>query len=91
MWPTVFKIPWVNLPIRSYGLMLMIGFLGGTWWATRRAMRVKGDPDFVVNLGFVALIFSVIGARIFYVVHYWEDHFAGRGIWSLGAAADGRL
>jgi len=83
MWPTRFKLPWVNLPIRGYGLMLMIGFLGGTWWAARRAARVKGDPDFVVNLGFIALIASVVGARIFFVVHYWDAHFAGRGIQAI--------
>ncbi|MHC4800364.1 MAG: prolipoprotein diacylglyceryl transferase, partial [Planctomycetota bacterium] len=84
MWPTIFKIPWFHLPIRGYGLMLMIGFLGGTWWAARRAERVKCDPDLVINLGFLALITSVIGARIFHVVHYWEN-FAGRGI---GAVID---
>lgn len=81
MWPTVFSIPtpWGEMPIRSYGLMLMIGFLGGTWWAARRAARVKADPDLVINLGFVALLASVIGARAFYVIHYWEQ-FAGRGV-----------
>lgn len=82
MYPTLFNIPLINMPIRSYGLMLMIGFLGGTWWAARRAFRVKADPDSVVNLGFVALIMSIIGARIFYVAHYWEQ-FAGRGLWNI--------
>ncbi|MBI4580287.1 MAG: prolipoprotein diacylglyceryl transferase [Planctomycetes bacterium] len=80
MWPTVFTIPWLNLPIRGYGLMLMIGFLGGTWWAAQRAARVKCDPDFVINMGFAALLSSVVGARLFYVIHYWDSHFAGRGL-----------
>ncbi len=83
MWPTLFKIPIILLPIRSYGFMLMIGFLGGTWWAARRAARVKCDPDMVVNLGFIALVASVVGSRIFYVVHYWDEHFAGRGLWAV--------
>lgn len=83
MWPTLFKIPWINLPIRSYGFMLMVGFLGGTWWAARRASRVKCDPDFVINLGFLSLIASVVGSRIFYVIHYWDEHFAGRGLWAI--------
>jgi len=85
MWPTIFKLPWLHLPIRGYGLMLMIGFLGGAWWASRRAAKVKCDPDFVVNMAFVALISSVIGARIFHVVHYWDSHFADQGI---GAVID---
>ena len=91
MFPTLFKLPIIGLPIRGYGMMLMIGFLVGTWWAARRAMRVKADPDFVVNLGFVALIFSIVGARIFYVVHYWDQNFAGRGLWSIVNVSAGGL
>ncbi|GMV97343.1 MAG: prolipoprotein diacylglyceryl transferase [Phycisphaerae bacterium] len=87
MWPTIFelKLPfWPHeLTIRSYGLMLMIGFLGGTWWAARRAERVKANPELVVNMGFVALLSSIIGARVFYVIHYWDEHFAGRGFWAV--------
>lgn len=95
MYPTLFEIPipWtdITLPIRGYGLMLMIGFLGATWWAARRAVRVKADPDFIINLGFVALISSIVGARIFYVAHYWDDHFAGRGIWPIINVSAGGL
>lgn len=85
MRPTLFDIPliWWNIPIRGYGLMLMIGFLGGTWWAARRAWRVKADPDTLINLAFVSLLSSVVGARIFYVIHYWDENFAGRGLWSI--------
>jgi len=87
MWPTIFdiKLPfWPHeLPIRSYGLMLMIAFLGGTWWAARRAERVKANPELIVNCGFVALIAAIIGARAFYVIHYWDESFAGRGLWPV--------
>lgn len=91
MWPTLFDIPFFNIPVRGYGFMLMIAFLGGTWWAARRALRVKADPDLVVNMGFVALLSSVVGARIFYVVHYWDEHFAGRGLWSIVNVTAGGL
>ncbi|MBP7937116.1 MAG: prolipoprotein diacylglyceryl transferase [Phycisphaerae bacterium] len=90
MCPTLFHLPWLGLPIRGYGLMLMVAFLGGTWWAAHRASRVKADPDLVVNLGFLALIASVVGARIFYVAHYWE-RFAGRGMWDIVNVAAGGL
>ncbi len=102
MRPTLFNIPltwlhdWFNwipseIAIRGYGLMLMIGFLGGTWWAGRRALRVKADPDFVVNLGFIALLSSIAGARIFYVMHYWDQHFAGKGLWAVVNVTAGGL
>ncbi len=82
MFPTLFHLPIIGLPIHGYGLMLMIAFLGGTWWAARRAAKVKADPDFVINLGFTALIASIIGARLFFVIHYWE-RFEGRGVREL--------
>lgn len=55
--------------------MVMIGFLGGLWWMTRRTTKAKQDPDIVLNLGFIALIFMTIGARAFYVIHYWDSQF----------------
>ncbi|HEY3241767.1 MAG TPA: prolipoprotein diacylglyceryl transferase [Phycisphaerae bacterium] len=76
MRPELFTIPILNFPVKSYGFMLMIGFLSGVWFAMRRAERVKADPDMVLNCGFVALIAGVLGARIFYVVHYWKSQFA---------------
>ncbi|MEE8171073.1 MAG: prolipoprotein diacylglyceryl transferase family protein [Phycisphaerae bacterium] len=79
MYPTLFTIPffpegWGD--VKSYGFMMMIAFLSGIWLAARRAMRVQADPDLVLNLGLIALVTGVAGARIFFVWHYWEDQFA---------------
>jgi phosphatidylglycerol---prolipoprotein diacylglyceryl transferase len=76
MYPELFKIPWLNYPIPSYGVMVVIALLGAVWWMTRIAKRVKADPDIVLNMGFLVLIFNVIGARAFYVIHYWDQQFA---------------
>lgn len=76
MHPELYTIPGINLTIPSYGLMVLIAFLGGTWWMTRRARRTKLDPDIVLNLAFISLVTSTIGSRAFYVIHYWEDQFA---------------
>jgi phosphatidylglycerol:prolipoprotein diacylglycerol transferase len=76
MHPELFRIPWLNYPIPSYGVMVVIALLGAVWWMTRIARRVKADPDIVLNMGFLVLIFNVIGARAFYVIHYWEEQFA---------------
>jgi phosphatidylglycerol:prolipoprotein diacylglycerol transferase len=63
--------------------MMMLGFLIGTWWASKRADKVKCDAEFVVNLCLIILISSIIGARFFYVVHYWDEKFAGKGLWTI--------
>jgi|GEM_PF-348193 len=83
MKPEIFDIPFIHFGVKGYGFMLMVGFLTGIWWAARRATRVKANPDLILNLGFVALIFGVIGARAFYVIHYWGRNFAGRGIGAI--------
>ncbi len=78
MKPEIFDIPFIHYGVKGYGFMLMIGFLTGIWWAARRAMKVKANPDMILNVGFIALVFGVIGARAFYVLHYWHRTFAGR-------------
>lgn len=78
MHPELFRIPGVDWGVKSYGFMLMIGFLTAIWLAMRRAERVKANPDLILDLGFVALILGIVGARVFYVVHYWDSQFAVR-------------
>jgi phosphatidylglycerol:prolipoprotein diacylglycerol transferase len=80
MKPELFTIPGIDYGVKGYGFMLMIGFLTAIWWATHRAQKVKANPDLLLNIGFIALIFGVIGARTFYVIHYWEKAFTGRGL-----------
>lgn len=62
--------------IKAYGLMLMVGFLSGIWMGCRRAEKAKADPDVILNMGFIAIIFGILGARIFYVIHYFDRDFA---------------
>ncbi len=76
MYPELWVMPGTGWTLKSYGFMMMVGFLSCVYLAMRRAMRVKCDPDAVLNVAFVALISGVIGSRVFYVVHYWKDSFA---------------
>jgi phosphatidylglycerol:prolipoprotein diacylglycerol transferase len=81
MYPTVFQLPFLPAwlaDIKSYGVMMMIAFLSGIWMACRRAMRSQANPDLVLNLGFLALVFGVLGARIMFVAHYWDTRFANQ-------------
>jgi phosphatidylglycerol:prolipoprotein diacylglycerol transferase len=78
MHPVLFTIPILGHDVPGYGLMLMLGFLLSIWWATRRAMKSGANPDVILNCGFIALIAGVLGCRMMYVIHYW-DQFAARG------------
>lgn len=75
MHPELITLPG-GFTIKTYGFCLMVGFLTAVWFAMKRAQRVKADPDVILDLSFISLIFGVAGARIFFVVHYWKSNFA---------------
>lgn len=62
-----------GLPIRGYGVMLLLGVVAGVALAVREARRVGLDPDMVVSLCFHLFVFGILGARLFYIVEYWPQ------------------
>ncbi len=74
MIPVLFRIPGINLDVPGYGFVLMLGFLLAVMWAVRRAVRSGANPDIVLNCAFIALLAGVGGARLMYVVHYWDQY-----------------
>lgn len=74
MYPELFKIPVLSgLSVKSYGTFLVIGFLVAVWILRRLAAREGIDPVLINNAALYALIGGVVGARLFYVIHYWRD------------------
>jgi phosphatidylglycerol:prolipoprotein diacylglycerol transferase len=67
-----------GLPVRGYGLMLLAGITAGVGMAMYRAKQGGLDPDVILSLAIWLVISGVIGARLFYVVEYWNENFAGR-------------
>lgn len=78
MHPDLFTIPGLGLEVKTYGFFLTVGFLSAVWLAMRRAERVHADPDRILDISFIALLFGVGGARVFYAIHYWKTDFAHR-------------
>jgi phosphatidylglycerol---prolipoprotein diacylglyceryl transferase len=68
MYPELFRIPGLNLPIFSYGLMMVIGFLAAVQLAKFLAKRVGLDPEIFVNAALIALLAGIIGARLSHVL-----------------------
>lgn len=58
--------------IAFYGLIIAIGILAGILMATHVAKKTGQDPDLYWDFAIYAVIFSVIGARIYYVVFQWD-------------------
>src|SRR5438874_178792 len=74
MRPILFYIPFLHIPIYSYGLMLVIGFLLSLELGKFLAKRVGIDPEVFVNAGLIALVTGVIGARLSHVIENWPQY-----------------
>ena len=66
-------VKWGFLHIRSYGLMLAIAFLVGTWLALVEARRRGLDEDRVVTVILATLVASILGARALYVLEHVSE------------------
>jgi phosphatidylglycerol:prolipoprotein diacylglycerol transferase len=72
MHPELLKLPFTTLTVKSYGLMMVIGFLAAVWVIRRLSRDITPDPQMITNCSLYALIAGVVGARIFFVIHYYE-------------------
>lgn len=74
-----------------YGVFVAIGFLAGLWTASRRAPRSGISGERIVDLGPWLILGALVGARLLYVVSYWEKDFAGKPVWEIFMIRHGGL
>ncbi len=58
--------------IAYYGIIIGIGILTGILIAALEARRTKQNPEDYYDLAIYAVIFAIIGARIYYVIFSWD-------------------
>jgi phosphatidylglycerol---prolipoprotein diacylglyceryl transferase len=82
MYQILFRIPFLDLPIYGYGLMLAVGFIAAIYLARYLARRVGLDPDVFVNAGMIAMVTGVLGARLSHVIENWSVFTDHRNAWT---------
>ena len=75
--------------IAFYGITIGIGVLAGILMAEHEAKRTGQNPDTYYELASIAVVLSVIGARIYNVIFAW-DHYKDN-IWSIFNIREGGL
>lgn len=63
--------------IAYYGIVIGLGIVAGLLVAMYVAKRTKQEPENYIDLAMFAVVFGIIGARIYYVVFSWDmykDH-----------------
>lgn len=58
--------------IAFYGMIIGCGMLAGIAMAVSDAKRRGQDPDFYMDLALYGIIFSIMGARAYYVIFAWD-------------------
>jgi phosphatidylglycerol:prolipoprotein diacylglycerol transferase len=78
------ETPFGRMPINSYGFAIMVGFLLCSWVAVRRARPLGIKSDFILDLGIIAMIAGIIGAKINYLLQYpheLKDNPMSKTLW----------
>ena len=88
MYPELFEIPFTGLTVKSFGLMMVVGFVSAVYLIRRLSRDITPDPQYITNAALYSLIAGVVGSRLFYVIHYF-DKFKGNllsvfAIWQGG-------
>ncbi|MEM6314337.1 MAG: prolipoprotein diacylglyceryl transferase [Planctomycetota bacterium] len=72
MQDVLFRIPFVDLPIYGYGLMLVLGVFAAMGLSKWLAPKVGIDPDFFGNAALVAVFSGIVGARLSHIFENLE-------------------
>lgn len=74
--------------IAYYGIVITLGMICGYLVAEWQAKRTGQNPELYLDFALYAIVFSVIGARVYYVIFAW-DEFAAKPIQALNIRTGG--
>jgi phosphatidylglycerol---prolipoprotein diacylglyceryl transferase len=63
----------VGLPVRGYGVLMMLGVASAIWIANRRIESQGISREAFFSLALWSVLGGLIGARLFYVLQKWEE------------------
>ena len=78
-----------GIEVAFYGLIIGIGIMAGILLAVRQAKITGQDPDTYWDFAIYAIIFSIIGARLYYVIFSWD--YYKDDVWSVFKLREGGL
>jgi phosphatidylglycerol:prolipoprotein diacylglycerol transferase len=69
----LFEVPILHVTVKSYGAMMVVGFLFALVLLRRLTKTAGQNPDHMTNVALYALIAGVVGARVFYIFHHFAE------------------
>ncbi len=83
MFPELFRIPFIDFPVYTYGLLLATGIWLAIWLASRYGAQDGLNKDVVVSFAVRVIIASLIGAKLLMIYTEWGSYSDWRNIFSL--------
>ncbi len=68
MYPELFTIPWLNFPISTFGVMMAIAFLTGSWITSLRMKEEGLDPELATTLLVYVMLGGIAGSKLYFAV-----------------------
>jgi phosphatidylglycerol:prolipoprotein diacylglycerol transferase len=67
VYPELFTIPWLDVPITTFGVMMAAGFLVGTWITGIRLGEEGYEPDATTLLIYV-MLGGILGSKLYFAI-----------------------
>lgn len=80
--------PGLGLPIRGFGVMMLLAVVSGVGLCVYRAQQMGIDSEVIFSLAFWVFLLGIAGARLFYVIEYPQQFMKPTLVESLRAFAD---
>ncbi|QGJ69156.1 Phosphatidylglycerol--prolipoprotein diacylglyceryl transferase [Planctomycetales bacterium 10988] len=63
-----------GIPIRGFGLMLLLATIAGVGLAAHQVKKLGWHSEVIYSLAIWLFVGGIVGARLFYVIQYWEEY-----------------
>jgi phosphatidylglycerol:prolipoprotein diacylglycerol transferase len=84
----------IGLPIRGYGVFLMVGVIAGSYVALKRCEARGIARDAFLSLATWTVAAGIVGARLFYIIQYWSElpgQTLSQKLWTVLQVTEGGL
>ncbi|MCA9512896.1 MAG: prolipoprotein diacylglyceryl transferase [Myxococcales bacterium] len=68
MYPILFHVPYFGIPITTFGVMMVLGFLAAYWLTARRMSELGLDTELASSLLLWCMVGGVVGSKLYYAV-----------------------
>jgi phosphatidylglycerol:prolipoprotein diacylglycerol transferase len=68
MYPVLFELPWLGIPITTFGVMMVVGFLAAYWITAKRMAELGLDVEQASNMLLWCMAGGVIGSKLYYAI-----------------------